>query len=150
MQAKSRMQATEVVPGSRRPGFKRVAVAAGALIVVFLLGYIPSSVNSHNARQQNAELQDKLTTAELGSELAMAGYEAGRNNYANAAQFSSNFFNGLRQTITHTQDAALKQKLQAILARRDEITAGLAAVDQTVKEKLAQMYAEYFHCFPSK
>jgi hypothetical protein len=123
---------------------KKVAMAAGLLIIAFLLGYVPSTISSRNTLQQNAELEHKLKVAELGSQLGMAGYEAGRNNYANATQFSSRFFDGLREIISETNDPALKQKLQVILARRDEITANMAQVDQSVKEKLAQIYAEYF------
>ena len=74
---------------------KKVAIAAGLLIIAFLLGYAPAAINSRTTQQQNAELERKLKVAELGSQLAMAGYEAGRNNYANATQFSSRFFDGM-------------------------------------------------------
>jgi hypothetical protein len=123
---------------------KKLAIGVGVLIIAFLLGYVPSSMSSRSTQQQNAELEHKLRVAELGSQLAMASYEANRNNYANATEFSSRFFNGLPGIITDSNDQALKQKLQATLLHRDEITSNLAQVDQTVKEKLAQMYAEYF------
>jgi hypothetical protein len=101
-------------------------------------------ISSRATEQQNVEMEHKLKAAELGSQLAMASYEANRNNYANAAQFASKFFDGLGEIIGETKDQALKQKLQGMLARRDEITANLAQADPSVKEKLAQMYAEYF------
>jgi len=123
---------------------KKIVIAASLLIVAFLLGYVPSAISSRTASQQNAEMEHKLKIADLGSQLAMASYEAGRNNYANATQFSSKFFDGLLALISETKDQTLKQKLQALLGRRDEITANLAQVDQSVKEKLAQMYADYF------
>ena len=123
---------------------KKLAIAAGVLILAFLLGYVPSMISSRATEQKNVELEHKLKVAELGSQLAMASYEANRNNYANAAQFSSKFFDGSREIISETKDQALKQKLPVMLARRDEITANLAQADPSVKEKLAQMYAEYF------
>lgn len=123
---------------------KKLAIGAVALVAAFLIGYVPSAISSRAARQQNAELEHKLKAAELGSQLAMAGYEAGRNNYANATEFSSRFFSGLGEIINDNNDQSLKQKLQAMLARRDEITSDLAKADQAVREKLAQMYAEYF------
>jgi hypothetical protein len=123
---------------------KKLAIVFGALIVAFLLGYVPSSISSRGALRQNAELQHNLTVAELGGQLAMAGYEANRNNYANATQFSSQFFSGLPGIINDTKDNALKQKLQAMLGRKDEITSNPAQVDPALKDKLAQMYAEYF------
>jgi hypothetical protein len=123
---------------------KKLAIALGALIVAFLLGYIPSSMSSRNALQQNADLKQRLRVADLGGKLAMASYEANRNNYANAAQFSGQFFSGLPGMINETKDYALKQKLQAMLGHKDEITSNPAQVDPALKEKLAQMYAEYF------
>jgi hypothetical protein len=123
---------------------KKLAVGAGVLIIVFLLGYVPSSISSRSTQQQNAELEHKLRVADLGNQLAMASYEANRNNYANATEFSSRFFNGLPEIITDSKDQALRQKLQAMLLHKDEITSNPAQVDPTVKEKLAQMYAEYF------
>ena len=123
---------------------KKLAVGAGVLIVAFLLGYVPTSISSRSTQRQNAELEHKLRVADLGNQLAMASYEANRNNYANATEFSSRFFNGLPEIITDSKDQPLRQKLQTMLSHRDEITSNPAQVDQTVKEKLAQMYAEYF------
>lgn len=123
---------------------KKLAIAAGILIIAFMLGYVPSVISSRTTLQQNVELEHKLKVAELDGQLAMASYETGRNNYANAAQFLSKFFDGLREIINETKDHALKQKLQVMLASRDDITANIAQADPSVKEKLAQMYVEYF------
>lgn len=136
--------------GSRAPQgiswnlLKKLAVGAGVLIIAFLLGYVPTSISSRSTQRLNAELEHKLRIADLGNQLAMASYEANRNNYANATEFSSRFFNGLPEIITDSKDQALRQKLQAMLLHKEEITSNPAQVDQTVKEKLAQMYAEYF------
>lgn len=122
----------------------KLAIGTITFIVAFLIGYLPSMISSRTAERKNAELEHKLRVAELGSQLAMVSYEAGRNNFANATQFSTRFFSGLGELIAETKDQALKQKLQVMLARRDEVTANIAQADQAVKEKLAQMYAEYF------
>lgn len=136
--------ATRAPEVSSRKRLNKLAVSAVALIVAFLLGYVPSSISSRNTKQQNAELEDKLRFAELGNQLAMASYETNRNNYASATEFSTRFFNGLPEIIADSTDQARNQRLQAMLLRRDEITSNLAQVDQTAKEKLALMYAEYF------
>jgi hypothetical protein len=130
--------------GISRNLLKKLAIGLAALIVAFLLGYIPSSISSRSALEQTADLQHKLTVAELGGYLAMASYEANRNNYANATQFSAQFFDGLPKVITDTKDATVKQQLQSMLARRAEIASNPAQVDPTVKEKLAALYADYF------
>jgi hypothetical protein len=123
---------------------RKLAIGVGVLLVAFLLGYIPSSMSARDAQQQNAGLQHKLSLAELGGQLAMASYEANRNNYANATQFSSQFFDGLPKLIADTRDQAVKQQLQSMLARRAEIASNPPQVDETLKEKLASMYADYF------
>jgi hypothetical protein len=139
-----KMREEEERSGIKGNLLKKLALVAGVAILAFLLGYVPSMISSRATEQQKVELEHKLKTAELGGQLAMASYEAGRNNYANAAQFSSQFFDGLREIIGETGDQAIKQKLQEMLARRDEITANLAQADPAVKEKLAQMVADYF------
>ena len=128
----------------KRFDVKKLAVVAGALIAVFLLGYIPSRMSARNAQDQIIRLHDDLRLADLRGELGMASYEANQNNYANAAQHSTAFFNGLREAITNASDQTLKQNLEGMLARRDEITANLAEANPAAKEKLAQAYAEFF------
>jgi hypothetical protein len=123
---------------------KKVAVAAGILIAVFALGYIPSCVSARSAEERNVRLQQNLRLSDLQGHLGMASYEANRNNYASAAQQSTEFFNGLREIISNIDDATLKQSLEKVLARRDEITTNLAQADPAVKEKLAQAYADFF------
>lgn len=123
---------------------KKFTIAAGVLIAAFLIGYVPSCVSARNAEQENARLQHRLKLADLRGRIGMASYEANRNNYASAAGYSSEFFNLLAEIINAGGDDALKQKLQPMLARRDEITTNLAQADPSVKDKLAQMYAEVF------
>lgn len=123
---------------------QKIAVGAGVVIVAFLLGYVPSCVGERSTEQQKARLEYKVRLGDLRDKVGMASYEVNRNNYANAAQFSGEFFDGLLSLISDTRDEAFKQKLQPISARRDEITTNLAQADPVVKEKLAQMYAAFF------
>lgn len=119
------------------------------MIMVFLLGYIPSWLKTRSVQEQNSRLEYKLKLAELHGRLGMMSYEANRNNYANAAQFSTAFFSDLRKVADDTESGTLKQKVQPILSRRDEITANLAEPNPGVKEKLAQMYADFFQLMES-
>ena len=123
---------------------QKIAAAAAVVIVAFLLGYVPSCVGERNAEQQKAQLEYKVRLGDLRDKIGMASYEVNRNNYANAAQFSGEFFDGLLSLISDTRDEPFRQKLQPISARRDEITTNLAQADPVVKEKLAQMYAAFF------
>lgn len=114
------------------------------MIAAFLIGYVPSCMSARNAEEEKARLERRLKLTDLRGRIGMASYEANRNNYANAAAFSSEFFNLLAETVNASTDDALKQRLQPLLARRDEITTNLAQADPSVKDKLAQMYAEVF------
>lgn len=122
----------------------KLFVGAVVLIAVFSLGYIPSCISNRAAMERSERLEQKLKLADLHSLLGMTSYEANRNNYANAAQMSTDFFNRLTEMLDTATDKSLKQKLQPISARRDEITTNLAQTDPGVKEKLAQMYSDLF------
>jgi hypothetical protein len=142
---------------------KKLGIGVGAVIVVFLLGYLlgylPSRNQARNSQEEKTRLEQKLILTEeklsltekklklvgLHGQLGLVSYEVNRSNYAEAAQRSTEFFNGLQETFNHTRDETLKQQLQAILTRRDEITANLAKPDPAVKEKLAQLYLDFFH-----
>jgi hypothetical protein len=123
---------------------KRFGIAAAALVAVFLLGYVPSCRSARSAESQRAQSEHQLNLARLHGQIGMMSFEANRNNYSKAAAYSTDFFNHLKNTINDTSDAALKEKLQAIAARRDEITANLAQAEPAVKEKLGQMYADFY------
>jgi hypothetical protein len=123
---------------------KKIGIGAAILIVVFLVGYVPGYLDASSAKQQNVQLENRLNLTGLLNKLGMASFEVNRNNYANAAQYSTEFFNGLRETTNGTADNGLKQKLQSILDRRDEITGKLAEGNPSVKETLAQMYSDVF------
>ncbi len=128
-----------------RSNLKRIGAAVFIAIAVFMLGYVPSWMSARDAREQNVKLDYELKLADLRGRLGMASYEANRNNYASAAQFSTEFFSRMREAIDSTEDEKVRQKLESMLARRDEIISNLAQADPAVKEKLAGMYAELFH-----
>jgi hypothetical protein len=122
---------------------KRLAIAAGIMVAVFMLGYVPSCIDARSVRDQNAKLHLQLELSELRGRLGMISYEANRNNYGSASQLSTDFFDGLRSALDKTTDARMKDKLRAVLDRRDQITTDLAQVNPVVKEKLADMYAAF-------
>ncbi|HEY7544741.1 MAG TPA: hypothetical protein VID27_07655 [Blastocatellia bacterium] len=123
---------------------KKILAAAAAIFVAFLLGYTPSCLVARNAQSRLAAAERKIRMSDLLAQIGMSSYEANRNNFANASQFSTEFFNGLMKLIEETSDEETKKKLQTMLALRDEITTNLAQADQTIKPKLAQMYADFY------
>jgi hypothetical protein len=75
----------------------------------------------------------------------MMSYEVNRDNYGLAAQLATPFFDGARSAAASPADQTVTQSLQAVLARRDEITSDLAKANAGVKSKIAQLYADLFH-----
>jgi hypothetical protein len=124
--------------------FKKLGFKAIVLAIVFLLGYVPSYWKARSLEKEQALLEQQFSLARLHSQLGMASFEANRNNYHNAAEYSNRFFSGLRAVIDNAGDAALAEKLQAVSAGRDSITTYLAKADPAVKDKIAQMYADFY------
>jgi hypothetical protein len=120
-------------------------------IAGFLIGFFPAHsrvdrLQTENAelRRQNANLQQSLRIAELRGVAGLMNHRVGQNNYGAAAKLSTGFFNGLRQAIATSSDEALRDNLRAMLQQRDEITVSLAQADPAVKQKLEQIYADFF------
>jgi hypothetical protein len=129
--------------------FKKAAIAAGLLAAAFLIGYVPARARLGELEQDNSRLQRLVQVGTVRAHLGMACYEANRNNFASAGEHSTAFFNGLRELTLNEPDSGVQQKLQAFAAQRDDITAQLAAANPAVKDKLAQMYAD-FYTLPGK
>jgi hypothetical protein len=134
---------------------KTVAIITGALIGVFiagfLIGYLPQRRTIESLQeqiagmeQQSAALQQSLKLAELRGAAGLMSYRANRENYGEAAKLSTGFFNGVREMIDEVENEAARRNLQSILERRDEVTAALAQADPSVKDALATIYADFF------
>ena len=142
---------------------KRAAIAAAgavAIVLVFLAGYVPASqrarrsaeeakANAREAAGARAALADTrfdLEVARLRGHLGELLHEANANNFGIAAERASPFFDGLRAAVNSPHLAGGSERraiLEAMLARRDEISADLARADAAVKPKLAEMYMQF-------
>ena len=123
---------------------KKLAIGALALLAAFLLGYVPASLNARAAQAEQDRLTHKLALAALQVQLGMMSYEVNRDNYGLTAQLATPFFDGVRSAIADPADQEVTQSLQAVLARRDEITSDLAVANAGVKTKIAELYADLF------
>lgn len=123
---------------------KKLGIGALALLGAFLLGYVPASLSARAARAEQDRLTHKLVLATLQVQLGMMSYEVNRDNYGLAAQLATPFFDGVRSAIAGPADQDVMPSLQAVLARRDEITSDLAQANAGVKTKIAELYADLF------
>lgn len=142
---------------------KKLQMIGGALILAAsLIGFVWVSLKNqslnHQLRQkeqalaeqtsdfqkQQAASQEKLRLAELNNQLGMLMIMTQEKNFGEARALSTQFFNGLRQFTQDTQDNSLREKLMAILDRRDEITADLTTANAGVTDKLRAFYQEMY------
>lgn len=144
------------------PARKRLLIGAAVflgLVAIFLAGYLPGRSRARAAAGETervsqrlqesqatlAQTQFDLQVARLRGHLGETLHEANANNYSVAAERATAFFDGVREAVNSPRLAAgeRRQVLEAVLARRDEISADLARADGAVKGKLAEMYMQF-------
>ncbi len=124
---------------------RRVLITLAVLAAVFLAGYVPGRLNARRAQSETSRLELELGLARLQGKLGMVAYQVNRSNFADAAALSTAFFDSLKNVLGSpllAEDAKRKAALEAVAARRDEITADLARADPAVKEKVAETFVQ--------
>jgi hypothetical protein len=136
---------------------KVVAVLVVLLIALaFVAGYWPqhrglvhAQADAAEARRQLAETRSQLAAAEVKARLGrlfgqyLALHDAvASGNYGEAQALSSPFFDAVRGEVTKGPDPTARTALDAILMRRDTVTAGLARGDSSVREVLVPIERE--------
>ena len=106
------------------------------VIWAFLLGYWPQKKQVQAIEQENTQLKKDLASSQalgrisrLQSELLVLIEQTEGQNYGEAQKLSNSFFDEIRKEIDRDKSAPYASKLEAILARRDAITAGLARAE---------------------
>lgn len=67
-----------------------------------------------------------------------------QENYGNARDCSTKFFNAVRQSRVAIRSDDLREKLAAVLDRRDEINSDLTALRPETADKLRALYLELY------
>jgi len=127
---------------------RTVLIAGGsAAVVVFLLGFIPQYLKSRGLESQLAAAHESLAVEHAKSQLddlsLLVGYvylEAELKNYGVASQYSTRFFNRVRAMADQHQNPDRQAFLQASLAKRDSITAGLAKGDPGIVAAIQDLF----------
>ena len=137
-----------------------IGLALAGALIIFLVGFLPPTLHARRTSNQLQEAKGQLTQAEtklarvefdldlarLRGELGEVLQDANANNFGTAGEKATRFFDGVRSAATSEYAAAGSERrkvLDAVLARRDEISADLGRVDAGVKAKLAQMYVQF-------
>ena len=131
----------------RNPRVRRIAIYAGVLLAVFLLGLIPMWLKAREWAKERDQAQAALRVSRLQNTLATAALDARRGEYEPARQGASDFFTNLREEIERGQDSAFTQyqqeSLRGLLAGRDDTITMLARGDPASVERLADLHAAY-------
>lgn len=123
-------------------------------VLGLLLGYIPERLKLSYAEQQKDALgqhtqtlqstlhqtQNSLQLNELAVASAVVYAQAEKNNYSLASTSASRFFTGVRSYVDQSDDAAVKNDLQQVLAVRDATISGLATANPAVKLQLQEIF----------
>jgi hypothetical protein len=129
-----------------------VLLLAGA----FLAGYWPqrqalavARAEATEARRELSRVSAELATAEaklrlgllFGRYLALEDAVVSAD-YPTAQALSTAFFDQVREEASRTSDATVRTALDAVLVRRDTVTAGLARGETSVRETLGPIGRE--------
>lgn len=131
----------------QNPVIRKVVIAVVALLVAFLLGFIPMWLRARDSANRLAQAQHELKRASLENTLAAAAINARRGEYEQARQAASDFYTSLRNDYDNETNSPLtagqKQNLNPLFARRDEIITLLARNDPAAADHLSEIYFSF-------
>ena len=120
----------------------KTIVAAIAVIVAFLVGFVPQYVKVNRLESDLRQSRQEAAGAELRDLVGFAYVQASQRNYGLAAETSSRFFNRVREVASQTQDANRRKGLEDLLTSRDSVTAALAKGVAAVMGDLQQLFVK--------
>lgn len=126
---------------------RRIAIYAGVLLVVFLLGFVPMWLKARGGGASLAAAEQQLSMVRMQNSLASSVIDARRGDYEPARQAASQFFTSLRAEADK-QDASILTRAQRdgvepLFTQRDEIITLLARSDPASADRLSDLYVAY-------
>ncbi|MEX2264293.1 MAG: hypothetical protein WD696_20230 [Bryobacteraceae bacterium] len=123
---------------------KTVLIAVALATVAFLVGFVPKYFENQELQAALERTRTQLEISSLHSQLGMILIEIERNNFGNARERSTVFFNQLQSAAQQAQDEAIRRRLEEALQRRDEITSDLASLRPETADKIREMYISLY------
>jgi hypothetical protein len=120
----------------------KIIVAAIALVVVFLSGFVPQYIKANRLGNDLRQARQENSGAQLRDLIGLAYVQANQKNYGLAAETSSRFFGRARDAASQAQDATTRKALEDLLASRDKVTAELAKGDAAVMGDLQDLFVK--------
>jgi hypothetical protein len=112
------------------------------LVLVFLLGFVPQYLEKRQIQRELAISTEKIKLSELRDLAGLMLLEGLRQNYGVARDYSSQYFDKLRETSEGINDSTLKASLQELLSNRDTVTAALTKADPASTSQLQAIFAK--------
>ena len=121
---------------------QKIATALTVLALAFLLGFVPQYLQNRQAQRELAVSIEKLKLSELRDLAGLMLLESLRQNYGVARDYSSQYFDKLRETSEGVNNPTLKMSLQKLLNDGDAVTAALSKADPASASQLQGIFAE--------
>lgn len=86
-------------------------------------------------------LEEQLRMSSLRNQAAALIFEVQDQNFGRARDIATNFFGDLGEASSLAENAAVRQKLEQILGRRDELIADLASLSPQSAPKFREIYS---------
>ncbi len=123
---------------------RRIFVFLIALLVVFLLGFVPAWIKLRDQTALRLKTEHSLSVMHMEKDLGSAAIDARRGEYEAARQEASAFYTAARFEIDQRGQSALTEQqregLAPLLASQDEIITLLARSDPAAAERLSALY----------
>lgn len=124
-----------------------VGIAAGALLIAFLLGFVPMWLQKRAISSELETIKHQLRKSEIRGLLTTALVETNRGEYESGRKNASEFFTLLRAEIDKEDSGSLtkteRDKLKSVMDNRDSTVTMLAQRDQASIQRLTDIYFNY-------
>ena len=120
-------------------------IYAAILLVVFLLGFVPTCFVARRRGIERDTAQATLRISNLQNSLGNAIVDARAGNYEVGRQGTSDFFSNLATEVERDSifNTAQETQLRALLQERDDAITALARSDPSSADRLTKLYNQY-------
>jgi hypothetical protein len=95
------------------------------------------------AETRSNVLDEQLRLARLRNQLAGIIFQIQDQNFGRARELATNFFGDLGEAASLAEVPPVKEQLEKILSRRDELTGDLASLSPQSVAKFREIYAQF-------
>ena len=132
----------------RADPWRRLAIYALILVVVFLVGFVPMWLSARNRAKERDDVKRELRLSEMENDLGAGVINARRGDYEPARRAISRLFTSLQaQCGASTEPTDLTsaqcESLRPLLNQRDEVITLLARSDPASADRLTDIYVLY-------